>query len=61
MKYTAPSLKFGPANFNNSAAIFGDWRGELAGMDEFQLRGLCSHRLRDLFEAMADEIDRGRS
>src|SRR5271168_3368753 len=39
---------------------FGDGGGELAGVNEFKLRGLLRHSRGNFTDAMADEVDRGR-
>ncbi len=39
--------------------FFGERSGELAGVDEFEFRGLLGHRGGDFRDAMSDEVDGG--
>src|SRR5579863_3180147 len=41
--------------------LFRDWRSELAGVNELQLRRLFGYGRGNLRHAVADEVDRGRS
>ena len=41
--------------------LLGNWRGELASMDELQTTSLVGHRSHDFVDAMSNEVNCGRT